>query len=72
MHNWKDIIIGLLTAYVVIDLLLIYNSAHHHSGALGALGEAFNDQNIAVIVVMGMAAGLLAYYAARRYHEIKI
>ena len=68
--HMKDILIGLLVAYVVIDLLLAYATRSSHSGLMAALSAAAQDENIAVVVVLGLGAGFLAYYLARNSSEL--
>lgn len=62
----KDILIGLLVAYVVMDLLLAYVAKARHPGLFATLQNAMKDENTAMIVVIGLAAGALAYILARR------
>lgn len=64
-----DIVLGLLVAYVVIDLLLAYMSKSRHPGMLETLKNSMHDENIAAILVIGLGAGVLAYYLARKAHK---
>lgn len=66
----KDILIGLLVAYVVIDLLLAYATKMEHPGLFGALWSARRDDGMAVVVVLGIGLGFLAYYLARKSREM--
>lgn len=62
----EDIILGLLVAYVVIDMLLAYMSKSRHPGMFETLKNSMHDENIAAVLVIGLGAGVLAYYLARR------
>lgn len=64
-----DILLALLVAYVVIDVLLAYTSRSRHPGMLATLQNSLHDENIAVVLVIGLGAGVLAYYLARRSKE---
>ncbi len=68
--HMKDIVIGLLVAYVVIDLLLAYATKSRHPGLFASLQTAMKDENTAVVMVIGACAGLLAYVLARRSREM--
>jgi H+/Cl- antiporter ClcA len=65
----KDLLIAVLVAYVVIDLLLAYMIKARHPGVLATLQMAMKDENIAIVLAIGVAAGVLAYYLARRMKE---
>ncbi len=65
-HHVKDILIGLLVAYVVADLLLAYATKARHPGLFAALQAAASDENMAVVLVIAAAVGILAYVVARR------
>jgi hypothetical protein len=65
----KDIILGVLVTYVVIDLLLAYAIKVRHPGVLSTITSALSDENVGVVVVIGIASGLLAYYFARKSRE---
>jgi len=65
----EDVILALLVAYVVIDILLAYMSKSRHPGMLATLQNSLHDENIAVVLVIGLGAGVLAYYLARRARE---
>lgn len=65
-HHIKDILIGLLVAYVVADLLLAYATKARHPGLFASLQAAMHDENIAIVLVIAACVGILAYVAARR------
>lgn len=58
----KDIILGILVAYVSIDLLL-----SGHPGTILTLFKGNVDTGI--VVVIGLAMGLLTYHFARKSRE---
>lgn len=65
----KDVVLGVLVAYVVMDLLLAYAIKTRHPGVLASISSAMSDENVGVVVVIGLASGLLAYYFARKGRE---
>jgi hypothetical protein len=67
-HHVKDILIGLLVAYVALDILL--SMAGRHQGMFGALARASSDENVAIILVIGLGLGFLAYYLAKHSREM--
>ncbi|HMP28990.1 MAG TPA: hypothetical protein PKD85_05290 [Saprospiraceae bacterium] len=69
-YHAKDLIIALLVAYVVIDLLLAYAIKSRHPGVFETLSRSLEDENVMVVLAIGVAAGVLAYYLARRSNEI--
>jgi ABC-type antimicrobial peptide transport system permease subunit len=66
----KDIIIGVLVAYVVIDLLLAYATRARHPGLFATLQSAMSDENVGVVVLIGLGVGFLAYYLSSRAREL--
>jgi hypothetical protein len=70
IEHRKDLLIAILVAYVVIDLLLAYAIKARHPGVLASISNAMEDENIAVVLVIGIGAGVLAYYLARRSREL--
>ena len=68
LHD-KDVLIGILVAYVAIDLLLAYAIRTRHPGVLSSLMSALSDENVGVVLIIGMATGLLAYYISRKSRE---
>ena len=68
-HHGKDILLALLVVYVVVDLLLAYMAKGRHPGMFATLQNSLHDENIAVVLVIGLGAGVLAYYLARRSRE---
>lgn len=66
LQHKKDLLIAVLVAYVVIDLLLAYMIKSRHPGVVAALQMAMSDENVAIVIAIGVAAGVLAYYLSRR------
>lgn len=64
----KDILLGLLVAYVALDVLL--SMAGRHQGMFGALTASFGTEGGIVILVIGLALGFIAYYMARNSTEL--
>lgn len=67
MH-YKDLIIGLLVAYLVISLI-----AHVLTGTqncLSTLMASGDGATVAVVLAVGVAAGALAFYLARNSKEL--
>jgi hypothetical protein len=68
-YHAKDLIIAVLVGYVVIDLLLAYAIKARHPGVLETITRSLQDENVMVVLAIGVAAGVLAYYLARRSTE---
>ncbi len=66
----KDLLIGILVAYAAIDFLLMYATKNRHPGLFSAIQNAMHDENVAVVVVIGVCVGILAYVLARRSREL--
>jgi hypothetical protein len=65
-YHWKDVLIGLLAAYVTLDLLLAYATKVRHPGVLATLQMAMSDENVGVVVAISLVVGFLAYYLSCR------
>ena len=68
-QHFKDIIIGVLVAYIVIDILLIYAMKGGHPGVLSTVIRSYQDENVGAVIVIGMAMGLASYYVSRKSRE---
>jgi len=68
--HWRDLLIGVLVAYVVTDVVLSFMIKGRHPGLIKGLMQSMDDQNVCVAVVCGVTAGLVAYYAALKAHEM--
>lgn len=66
----RDILLGLLSAYVAIDLLLAYGSKSRHPGLFATLQQSMSDENVAVVLVIGVCVGILVYVLARRSRDL--
>jgi hypothetical protein len=69
-YHAKDLIIAFLVAYVVIDLLLAYAIKSRHPGVMETISRSLQDENVMVVLAIGVAAGVLAYYLARRSNDM--
>lgn len=67
--SWKDLLIGVLVAYVVIDLLLAYATRVNHPTIFDTLQRSLRDENVAVVVLIGIGVGFLAYYLSSKSRE---
>lgn len=67
--NWKDVLIGVLVAYVVIDVMLAYAMKRSSPSCLEKAMEALNDQSGIVIMIVGALAGVVVWYLASRSKE---
>jgi len=67
--HFKDILIGVLVAYVVIDILLSYAVSVNHPGVFSTIKSSLSNENVGVVVVIGAAFGLLSYYLSRKSRE---
>lgn len=67
--HWKDVLIGISTAYIGMDLLLMYTMQRDHPGVIGSfLGENYNENGVTVLVI-GAIIGFLTYYLSSRARE---
>lgn len=66
--NGKDIIIGILVAYIVLDLLLSFYTKCRKD-VFSILKDTLTNENIAVVVVISIACGFIGYYLSSRTRE---
>jgi hypothetical protein len=66
--NGKDVFIGLLVAYIVLDCLLSYYSKCRRD-MFSVLKDVLNNENIAVVVTIALACGFIGYYLSSRTRE---
>ncbi len=62
--NWKDVLIGVLVAYVVIDLLMVFVMQRKEPSCLEKMMKLYSDQNGLVVIVVGVLVGVAAWYFA--------
>lgn len=67
--NWKDVIIGLLVAYVAIDLLLAYAVGGKHQGLFNSISTSSKEENGCLVIVIGLAIGFFAWYLSSKVRE---
>jgi hypothetical protein len=68
--NKKDLLISLLVAYVTMDLLLAYAMKMRHPGVFETLKNSIKDENAAVVIALGVGAGVVTYFLAKRSREM--
>jgi hypothetical protein len=62
----KNILIGVLVAYLALDVLLMYATKNRHPGLFAVLMASMKDNNVVVALVVSVAIGFLAWYLASR------
>lgn len=62
----KDVIIGVLVAYVALDLLLHCITAGSRPGLFQALGMYSDTGNVILVLILAIAFGVGAWYLASR------
>nr|QBK86337.1 MAG: uncharacterized protein LCMAC102_01320 [Marseillevirus LCMAC102] len=60
--NWKDILIGVLVAYVVVDLLMVSVMKTKHPSCLRTMMKLYSDQNGLIVIAIGVLVGGAAWY----------
>lgn len=70
--HWKNVLVGVLVAYVAIDLLLMYTVSYDHPGVIGTFFKDLPMETLGVALLIGGIIGFIAYYLsskAREYFE---
>jgi len=67
--HWKDIVIGILVAYVAIDLMLACMMKRRSPSAFERMIKAVSGGEGLMIVVLGLLIGLAAWYFSSRSKE---
>jgi hypothetical protein len=67
--NWKDVLLGLLVAYVVIDMMIAYTMKGNSCNCLEKMVEAIGDQSGIVAVIFGVLVGVVVWCIASRSKE---
>ena len=62
MGCWKNIVIGVLIAYLVVDLMMAYVTKSSHPGLFGSLVASYNDTNVLMVLIIGAIVGFIAWY----------
>lgn len=65
----KDVLLGILAAYVAVDLLLAYSVGARHPGVLATIMSTLKDENIGIVLAIGLGVGILTYHFARKSRE---
>lgn len=66
--NKKDVLLGALVTYIVLDLLLSY-ATKCRKDIFSVLKNTLTNENVAVVVAISIACGVLAYYLSSRTRE---
>lgn len=67
--HWKDVTIGILVAYVAIDLLMSCMMKAKMPSALEKMSSAVSTSSGLWAVVIGLVLGLAAWYFSSRTKE---
>ena len=67
--QWKDVVIGLLVAYVVIDVLLSFMIKRKYPSLVEKLIESISSSNGIIIIGIGILAGFVAWYLSSKSKE---
>ena len=70
MRHLKDILIGILVTYVVIDLLISMLANRNHPSLLEKMLSGLDEENIMMACVIGILVGVLAWYLAKNSKEL--
>lgn len=66
----KNILLGLLVAYVVMDLLVSMLARRKHPSLLEKVMENLDEENVMMACVIGVLAGILTWYLASNSKEM--
>ncbi len=67
--NWKDVVIGILVAYVVIDLLMAFVMQKSEPACLQKMLKAYTDQSGLVVILIGLVVGVAVWWLASTAKE---
>ncbi len=67
--HWKDVVIGLLVAYVVIDVLFAFMMKRKYPSLVEKMIESMTTTNGVFIIVIGIVVGFVAWYFSSRSKE---
>ena len=67
--HWKDILIGVLVAYVVIDVLMGLTMKRKYPSLFEKFMEMVWNQNSIVVLLIGLLIGFAAWYFSSRSKE---
>lgn len=63
---WKDIIIGLLVGYVIVDLMMSMMSGRKTPSVIEKVYQSIEDTGVMVSLGVGLAAGALVWYLCNK------
>lgn len=67
--NWKDVLLGVLMAYVVIDMMIAYTMKQSSPSCLEKMVESISNQSGIVAVIVGVIVGVVVWYLASKSKE---
>ena len=68
--NLKDILIGILVAYVVMDVLISMLAKRSYPSLIEKMLGGLDQENVMMACVIGVLAGVLAWYLAKNSKEL--
>ena len=63
---WKDVVIGLLVAYIVVDIMMAYALKKRYPSLMEKTLSSLNNQGTVVAIIIGLLLGLMAWYFSKR------
>jgi hypothetical protein len=66
----KDLLIAVLSFHVVVDVMLTFATKARHPGLFATLQRSMEDENVMVVVAIGLGVAVLVYWLARRSREM--
>lgn len=66
MQHLKDILIGLLVAYVVADLLISFLAKRKHPSLVEKLVSSLDEENMIMAAIIAVLSGVLAWYLSKQ------
>ena len=68
--NLKDILIGVLVAYVVIDVSISMLAKRSYPSLIEKMMSGLDQENVMMACVIGVLVGVLAWYLAKNSKEL--
>ena len=63
---WKDVLIGILVAYVIVDMMMAYTLRRSAPSCLEKMVDVASTKEGLVAIVVGIIIGFIAWYFSRR------
>lgn len=67
--SWKDILIGVLVAYVAVEILVSYSMRRKAPTCIEKAMEMMSSADGVMVVFLGVLIGLVAWYLSSRAKE---